>query len=426
MIIITLLTSFCRKNESINLTIIVTKSSEKSKLSLLFSSISVKIIYQHRLLPSDFLPTPKQFSNILCHSLKRRRFDMYRKIILSAIFIALLAGGNVQAQDQAILVPKPIGWTPMEVDDKGDLFGKAWRFYRDGYTDLASDSLKKLVESTGFTLNKDHYYIVVANFTPSETPIGMFHGDSEFHDTRLYGLESDSLFYIFISRDDSARSYLSTVVTRKSSYFEENLINFISLFPFISQVKSQVDSEFRTWIDIRKFEVPKKFRKNCDISVIVKKEFYEDKFLARAKFDNTSLERWSYGIGTAVTTVNDVDFIIDNGTIVVRPKPKGDLATFGVINFHFKPVDTKASQINPSFHLLGGFRISNTIEPILGLGIGIPVSFVDLHLFAGGSLEIAQEPDSNFKVGDVVTKDVDPFKIKLRPKPRFGLELRFP
>ena len=352
---------------------------------------------------------------------------MWKKVIICSLLVFLMIATTLQAQDQTILVPKALGWTPLVYDDTEDLFGKAWRFYRDGFTDWAVDSLKKLINTAGYKLNKNHYYIVVANFTPTETPIGMFHGDAPFHDTRLYGLESDSLFYIFISRDDTAKSYLSTVVTRKDSYFESNLINFIALFPFFSQVKTEVTGENRTWIDIRKFEVPEKFQKNCDISVIVKKDFYDDAFLARAVFDNTSLEKWSYGIATAITNADDVDYAVENGVIVVRPKPEGDFATFGVINYHFKAYDTKAKTLSSSFHLLGGMRISQTLEPILGLGFGFPLTFIDLHIFAGYSVEFAQTLDGEYYVGqDISTQEVDPFKLKIRGKLRFGLEVKFP
>lgn len=343
------------------------------------------------------------------------------------LFLALvLIAANLSAQDQAILVPEMVPGSPYVIDDSQDLFGKAWRFYREGFSGWAADSLRKLLELAGLELNPKHYYIVVANFNPAETPIGMFHGDADFLDTRLYGLQSDSLFYIFISRDETAKSYLSAMITRKESYFEQNLLNFIGLFPIFSSAQTQVTGEFRTWIDVRKFKIPEKFQKNCDISIIVKKDFYDERSLAKAVFDNTSLERWSYGIATAITTVNDVDFTIDNGVIVVRPKPIGDFATFGVINYHFKPVDTKAKRIDTSFHLLGGLRISTTIEPILGLGFGIPVSLIDLHLFAGYSVEFAQTLKEGYKVNQLVEKEVDPFKLKIRGKPRIGIEVKFP
>jgi hypothetical protein len=139
------------------------------------------------------------------------------------------------------------------------------------------------------------------------------------------------------------------------------------------------------------------------------------------------LERWGYGIATGITSINDVDIIIDNnGRIIVKPKPRGDLATFGVINYYFKPVDTKARTLATSFHLLGGFRISRTIEPLLGVGFGIPLGFIDLHLFGGYSVEFAQELESGYEIGDVLEDDVDPFKLKVRGKPRFGIEIRFP
>jgi len=351
---------------------------------------------------------------------------MFRKLILTMILFILNFSTNLPAQDQAILIPKAVPGAPFLVNDKDDLFGKAWRFYRDGFTSLAADSLRKLIDISGFELKKNNYYIVVPNFTPTETPIGMFHGDAHFLDTRLYGLESDSLYYIFISRQDTAKSYLSTVITRKDSYFEENLLNFLMLFPIITGPMVQEVGENPTWIDVRKYEIPKKFHKNSDISVIVKKDFYDDKFLAQTVFDNTSLERWSYGVATAVTGIEDVDFIIDGGKIVVRPKPKGDLATFGVINYHFKAVDTKAKTLATSFHLLGGLRISTTIEPILGVGFGIPADIIDLHLFAGYSVEFAQTLKDGYKVGDVIESEVDPFKLTIRGRPRIGIELKFP
>ncbi|UCE08649.1 MAG: hypothetical protein JSW07_11775, partial [bacterium] len=295
---------------------------------------------------------------------------MLKKIVLILLIVTLILATNLMAQEQEIIIPKPIPGAPYVVDDTTDLFGKAWRFYRDGFATWAADSLRKLIDQSGYEINKNHYYIVVANFNPSETAIGMFHKDDHFLSTRLYGLESDSLYYIFISQRDTAKNYLSTVITRKGSYFEENLLNFILLFPIVSGIKAQVVGENLTWIDVRKFEIPKKFQKYSDISIIVKKDFYDERFLAQAVFDNSSLEKWSYGIATAVTSVEDVDFIVDGGVIRVRPKPNGDLASFGVINYHFKAVDTKAKTMATSFHLLGGFRISKTIEPILGLGFG--------------------------------------------------------
>lgn len=351
---------------------------------------------------------------------------MHRKSVPIMLIILLAFATHLFAQDQMVLIPKPVHAAPLVVNDTDDLFGKAWRFYRDGFIELASDSLRKLIELSGFEMKKNNYYIVVANFNPAESPIGMFHGDAHFLDTRLYGLQADSLFYLFISRDDTARSYLSTVITQKSSYFEENLLRFLSLFPIISGPGIQLRGENPTWIDVRKFEIPKKFQKYSDISIIVKKDLYDEKFLARAKFDNSSLEKWSYGIGTAITSINDVDFIVEGGVIRVRPKPKGDLASFGLINYHFKAVDTKAKTMATSFHLSGGLRISTTIEPILAAGFGLPAGFIDVHFFAGYSVEFAQGLRSGYVVGQEIDDNVDPFKLKIRGKPRFGIEIKFP
>ncbi len=351
---------------------------------------------------------------------------MFSKFVKMALIISLIFITNLLAQDQEIIIPKPVTGSPFVVNDKQDLFGKSWRFYRDGYAVWAADSLRKFIDQAGFEMKKNNYYIVVANYNPSETVIGMFHGDESFLSSRLYGLKADSLYYIFITRDDTAKHYLSTVLTRKDSYFEENLLNFLLMFPFIGGAAARVEGENVTWIDVRKFEIPKKFQKYCDISMIVKKDFYDERFLARANFDNSSLEKWSYGIATAVTSINDVDIIVDGGTIVVRPKPQGDLAAFGVINYNFKAVDTKASSMPTSFHLLGGLRVSTTIEPMLGIGLGLPTSFIDVHLFAGYSLEFANELKDGYVIGQKVSDDVDPFKLKIRGKPRFGIEVQFP
>lgn len=352
---------------------------------------------------------------------------MRKQICFTLLLVSFLLISSAQSQDRQIVIPKKVAGSPYVFEDSQDLFGKAWRFYRDGFTDWATDSLKKLISDMGLEINKNDYYIVVANYNDSETPIGMLHGDASFHDTRIYGLKSASLYYIYISRSEETSSYLSAVLVSKPSYFEEVLPYFVGLFPIFSQATVQVSGEFRTWMEVRKFDIPKNFRQNCDINIIVKKDLADERFLAHEVFDNTSLERWSFGIGTAVTSVNDVDIIIDNGVIVVRPKPKGDLAAFGLVNYHFKAVDTKARRLATSFHLSGGLRISETIEPILGLGFGIPFDFIDLHLFAGYSVEFAQQLKSNYYVGqDVTGENVDPFDLKLRGKARFGIEIKFP
>ncbi len=352
---------------------------------------------------------------------------MLKRICFMLVLVSLFLAPVVPAQERQVVIPEKVAGSPLVIEDSQDLFGKAWRFYRDGFTDWATDSLKKLISQMGWEIKKNDYYIVVANYNDSETPIGMLHGDAHFHHSRIYGLKTASLYIIYLSRSPEAKYYLSTVLVSKPSYFEEVLPYFIGLFPIFSQASAQLTGEHRTWMDVRKFNIPKAFQQNCDINIIVKKDFSDAGFLAHEVFDNTSLERWSFGIGTAVTSVNDVDVTIDNGVIVVRPKPKGDLAVFGLVNYHFKPVDTKARRLATSLHLSGGLRISETIEPILGLGIGVPVDFIDLHLFAGYSVEFAQQLKSEYAVGqDISGQDADPFQLKLRGKPRFGIEVRFP
>lgn len=331
------------------------------------------------------------------------------------------------AQDRIITVPKPVPGTPFQVNDTEDLFGKAYRWFLEGEVEWAADSLRKLLSLSDFKLDERNYYMVVANFTDNMSPIGLFHEGSGFLDTRLYGLTSDTLYYVFMSRREKAESFLSVTLTAKPSPFQENLIDFLSLFSQIPIPPVAIRGPQTVWIDVRRFEIPSKFQKNSDISVIVKKDLESEEFLATAIFDNTAKEHWSFGIATAITTIDDVDLIVDNGKIVVRPKPHGDLAAFGVINYHFKAVDTKAPTLASSFHLLAGLRLDNDIEPVVGLGFGFPTGIpIEVHFFGGVSVEFANELKSPFRVGDDVPEKADPFGLDVRVRPRFGLEVKFP
>jgi hypothetical protein len=281
-----------------------------------------------------------------------------------------------------------------------------------------------LIDASGYKIDPQAYYIVVANFTDKVSPIGLFHEGSDFLDTRFYGLKTDTLYYMFISRTENAPSHVSVLLKSKPTPFEANLPAFLGLFgvavPGVLATPSQT-----TWIDVRRFEIPEKFQKISDISVIVKKDLSAEEFLAAAVFDNTPLERWSYGIATAITSIDDVVLEVgEDGTIIVRPRPTGDFAVFGVINFHFKAVDTKAPTLASSFHLLGGLRLANSIEPLLGLGFGVPIAGFELHLFGGGSLAFRNELKSGFNIGQRVEED--PFKTAIKFYPRFGLEVKFP
>jgi hypothetical protein len=334
----------------------------------------------------------------------------------------------VFAQDRIITVPKPVPGAPFQVNDTEDLFGKAYRWFLEGEVEWAADSLRKLLSLSDFKLDERNYYIVVANFTDKLSPIGLLHEGSSFLDTRFYGLTSDTLYYVFISKREKAESFLSVTLTAKSSPFQENLLDFLSLFFNIPGLPAALGGPPTVWIDVRRFEIAPKFQKNADLSVIVKKDLESEDFLATAVFDNTAKERWSFGIATAITTINDVDVLIgDNGKIIVRPKPNGDLAAFGVINYHFKAVDTKAPTLASSFHLLAGLRIDDDIEPLAGLGFGFPTGFpVEVHFFGGVSVEFANKLKSGFNIGDEILTDVDPFKLDVRVRPRFGLEVKFP
>ncbi|MFQ5771027.1 MAG: hypothetical protein ACE5HX_10860 [bacterium] len=353
--------------------------------------------------------------------------SLLRRIVVLVI-VCLVTGFNLYAQDKMLTVPKPVPGAPFQVNDTEDLFGKAYRWFYEGEVEWAADSLRKLLSLSDFKLDERNYYIVVANFTDKISPIGMFHKDAEFFDTRLYGLTADSLYYIFISKKENAESFLSTMLTSKSSPFEENLLDFLSLFLQIPLTTVTLGGPQTVWIDIRKYDIPPKFQKNSDISVIVKKELGSEDNLAVATFDNTALEHWSFGIATAITTVNDVEFIVGrDGRIIVRPKPNGDLAAFGVINYHFSAVDTKAPTIASSFHLLAGLRLDDDIEPVVGLGFGFPTGLpVEVHFFGGISAEFTNELKSGFSIGQQISEDVDPFKVEVKVRPRFGIEVKFP
>ncbi|GBD92437.1 hypothetical protein BMS3Abin05_00008 [bacterium BMS3Abin05] len=354
---------------------------------------------------------------------------MRKLTFLCIIWIVLSLQGINFAQDRRILVPKRVPGAPFKLNDTEDLFGKAYRWFLEGEYDFGADSLRKLVKLTGFKIDPGSYYVVAANFTDSFTPIGLFHEKDDFNSTRLFGLNRSNLFYIFISRQRKGASFLSVLATKKMPPFLENLPGFIGLFqplPF-AQITPEKVTQKETWIDIRHFDVPKPFRKFSDISFIVKAKLSSEKFLASATFDNTSKERWSYGVATAVTSAKDVEITVgSNGKIIVRPRPDLDLAAFGVINYNFRPVDTKAPTLATSFHLLCGLRLADFLEPIIGVGGGINLDVISVHLFAGYSVEIANELKQGYFIGQQINRAVDPFKTKLLGKPRFGIELKFP
>jgi len=356
----------------------------------------------------------------------------FKPLLTTLMMLAL--SGVLFAQEQVVIIPRPMPGAPIPYVDRDNLFAKAYHLFREGLAPAAIDSLKKLLEAGGVKMDLRNYYVVVANFTDSATPVGLLHEGSAFFNTRLYGLQEAKLYYIFLTRQRRGESFVSTLLTAKDSPLNEALPQFIGLFlPFLSPGMSlSATGADTTWIDMREFEVPAPFQKFSNISVLVKTKLEEERVLATITLDNTSKERWSFGVATAITSVQDVDFNIgDNGVIRIQPKPRGDLANFAVINYNFKPVDTKARTLAASFHLLGGMRLARTIEPMLGIGFGVPVAMIEAHLFAGYSLEFAQELKSGFQVGksaeDVGKRaDEDPFKTKLRGKPRFGLEVKFP
>ena len=333
----------------------------------------------------------------------------------------------LSAQEKTILVPKQVPGAPFELDDQQDLFGQAYRWFWEGEVERGAGTLKQLIVEAGFAIDPDAYYLVVAHFTDYFVPMGLLHKDEDFFNTRLYGLQEDNLYYIFISRTPQAPSFLSALATAKDAPFVMNLDDFLGLIGVLPGARAKSLTGETTWVDVRQFTIPKKYRKFSDLSVIVKKSLEDDKPLVTRVYDNTAKERWSYGIALGLTTVRDVDIVIgEDGRIIIQPKPNADLTPFGVINYHFKPVDTKAKTFGNSIHLLGGVRLGNILEPIVGLGGGVSLGFVDVHAFVGYSVEFANQLKEGFVISQQISEDVDPFKLKLRGKPRFGLEIKFP
>lgn len=332
------------------------------------------------------------------------------------------------AQEKTILVPQPVQGAPFSFEDRQDLFGQAYRWLLEGDVGRATDQLRATIAAAGYTIDPNAYYVVVAHFTDTLNPIGLLHGSSDFLSTRLYGLNADNLYYVFLSREREAPSWVSTLAIAKESPFMQNLPAFLGLFLPLSQprLSLQLPAE-TTWVDVRQFTIPEAFRDNSDLSFIVKRKLSEDKILASQVFDNTALEHWSYGIATGITSIDDVDITVgSDGRIIVTPKPNLDLATFAVVNYHFWAFDTKRKTFATSVHVLGGIRLASQLELMLGVGGGVSLDFIDLHVFAGYSIELANQLKPGFTIGQQITSNVDPFESDLRGKPRFGIEIKFP
>ncbi len=342
------------------------------------------------------------------------------------LLICFLFLTNINGQDRTILVPKQVPGAPFSYNDQDEYFGKAYRWFHEGAIDSAVTNLKIVISGSGYSLDPSAYYVVLAHFSDSFAPIGLIHGeDTDFFNTRLYGLEEKNLHYIFISQTENAPSFLSVLATAKMSPFMEGLPGFLGLVGLLGQSAALQSTTNNVWVDVRRFTLPKVYRDFSDLSFMVKKSLSDEKYLATTVFDNTAKEQWSYGFAMALTSVRDVDIIVgSDGTIVVRPKPDADLAGFAVINYHFKAIDTKAKSFGNSFHLLGGLRLADIFEPIVGIGAGVSLGIIDLHAFVGYSFEFANDLKSGFNIGDQVTKNASPFKSKVRGKPRFGIEIK--
>ncbi|KAA3613080.1 MAG: hypothetical protein D8M58_12285 [Calditrichaeota bacterium] len=344
------------------------------------------------------------------------------------LFIAtwILISSVLSAQDRTILVPRQVPGAPFSYNDQNENFGKAYRWFHEGVIDSAVDNLKNVIANSGYSIDPKAYYVVLAHFSDSFAPIGIIHGEqTDFFNTRLYGLEEENLYYVFISQTENAPSFLSVMATAKNSPFMENLPGFLGLVGLLGQPVALQSNENTVWVDVRRFSLPKVYQDFSDLSFLVKKQLSDESPLATIVFDNTAKERWSYGFAMALTSVRDVDLVVgSDGTIIVRPKPEADLAGFAVINYHFQAIDTKAKSFGNSFHLLGGFRLAEIFEPIIGVGGGVSLGIIDLHAFVGYSFEFTNSLKKGFEIGDTVTSDTSPFKSKVRGKPRFGIEIK--
>jgi len=348
------------------------------------------------------------------------------RVVKTILILSVILSSLSFAQDRTILVPKQVPGAPFSLNDQNEYFGRAYRWFYEGVIDSAVNNLKKVISGSGYKLDKKAYYVVVAHFSDDFAPIGLIHdNETDFFNTRLYGLEKDNLYYIYISQTENAPSFLSVLATAKTSPFLENLPGFLGLLGILNQPLALESSVKNVWIDVRSFDLPKVYRDFSDLSFLVKTKLSDEQPLAQVVFDNTAKEKLSFGFAMALTSVRDVDIIVgSDGTIVVRPKPDADLAGFAVINYHFKAIDTKAKSFGNSFHLLGGLRLADIFEPIIGVGGGFDLGLIDLHAFIGYSFEFANGLKAGFEIGDRVTSDTSPFKSKVRGKPRFGIEIK--
>lgn len=349
-----------------------------------------------------------------------------RKLFVIAFVLISLAG--LYAQNRTVLIPRTVGL--FHYNGEGDYLSKSFTWFVNSEIDSGLVYLEKVIEASGFTLDPNNYYVVVANFTDKFSPIGIIGKDVDFLGTRLYGLKEDNLYYIFVSQTDSS-SFISVLATAKDSPFVEALPGFLGFIGVLTadEIKAQAAKMAGepALVEVRQFTVPRAFQKFSDLSFMVKKNLSDEHVLARVVIDNTAKERWSFGVAFALTNVRDVDIIVGNdGTIIVQPKPNADPAVFGVVNYHFFPVDTKAKNFGNSIHALAGVRIGNLLEPLVGLGGGVSLGILDVYAFVGYSFEFANELKAGYEIEQKLTEQEDPFKLKVRGKLRFGLEVKFP
>jgi|GEM_PF-1132817 len=359
-----------------------------------------------------------------------------QKLLLLILIGVLTLSTVIIAQERTVLIPKRLPDMPLTYEDTDDIFGESYRWIHEGAVNEGAAKLRTLIGNAGYTMDPNAYYVVVANFTDRFSPIGMFRGDgtaeedSEFLRTRMYGLNSDNLYFIMITREPNVNAYVSVMATEKDSPFSEALIQVLGLFfPIPTNQAATLDSPDRTtYIDVRQFDLPEAYHKFSDLSFIVKKELSDELAIASQVFDNTSLEQWSFGVATAVTSIDDVNIIIGaDGSIIIEPKPSLDPAQFLTLNYHFSPFDSKRQNFGNSLHALVGIRLTNFMEGMVGIGASVDLGLAALGFFAGYSVEVANDLEDGFEIGQVLDNpDVDPFKTRFIGKPRVGLQIKFP
>src|SRR5687768_6505717 len=87
-----------------------------------------------------------------CTQTSRSMITMQRLFVSILVLIFVLAP-SVFGQDKVVVIPKQIAGAPFSVEDDTDLFAKAYRFFIEGDVAMAADSLRKLIDASGYKIN---------------------------------------------------------------------------------------------------------------------------------------------------------------------------------------------------------------------------------------------------------------------------------